>query len=193
VSLGANAFLTLDEVKVWLGKQQETQDERALIEQLINGLTEAIEKEIRRPVKARARTERHHGPGSRRLWLDVRPAASVTVLRLLNYDGTVYRTFATTDYYLDGETGSVFLFKETFPLAMYNVEVTYTAGWSTVPESLKLAAQLWIRKLWKDRDTERDEIASISVNGTTTTHVVGPMPPTVKSLLAPFRLAAGAA
>jgi len=194
MSVNANSFLTLDEVKIWLGVEKETQDERAIIEQIINGVTEAVEGEIRRPVKARARTERQHGPGSRRLWLDVRPMSNVTLLRLLNYDGTVYRTFSPADYYIDGQTGVVFLFRETFPVGMYNVEVTYDAGWpaASIPESLKLACQLWMRKIWKDRETERDEIASITVNGTTTTHVIGPMPPAVKSMLAPFRVAAQA-
>lgn len=195
MALIATAIVTLDEAKrAAKSGAALTSDETAVLESIVNGVTVAFESEIHRSIKSREKTVVVTGQGGRRLYLDDFPAISVTTLQVLAFDGSVFKTYAAQDYYLDGARGVIYLRTDLFPGppcdggTEFNVSVTYVAGWATVPDDLKLAALWWISRLFHDFTTGREDIDSISLNGQTTTYPVEDIPKKVKARLSPYIL-----
>ena len=79
----------------------------------------------------------------------------------------------------------------TFPAGVNNFRVQYTAGYTTVPESVQEACAQWVAELWYQ--TKRDPaVLTTSVVGTTSASynpalTTDAPPPRVKALLAPYR------
>lgn len=157
-----------------------------------NGVTEAVESYLRRPVVARERTDHLDGTDGQDLNLLLYPTASLTSLSLLYTDGTVRLTWDPADYLLVPEVGRVHLWRQVFPLGVLNIKAVHSPGWTagTVPDDISLAARFWANKLYKEWQggAANDEIQSQNFDGQTTTFFVGPMPKKVEGMLKPHRL-----
>jgi hypothetical protein len=131
-----------------LGLIDSSQD--ALIQLLINAVSEAMSHEIRRPVHYRAGiVERVPGFGGCRLRVSGRPILSIASIDLLDIDGTVIETYASDSYEIedsDGLLGMIyrpagwpdtarqnagFTLKPMPGTERSSIQVTYTAGWIT--------------------------------------------------------------
>lgn len=58
-----------------------------------------------------------------------------------------------TDYEIDRAAGLIYRLGATDPTywPLGAVTIEYTAGFLTVPEDLKLAAEIWLRQMWRDQ------------------------------------------
>jgi len=87
------------------------------------------------------------------------PILTVTEVKLLNVDGSVSKTYASTDYWLETQidpltnavinNGLIRLKTDTFPAGYQNIKVAYTYGYASVPQEVKtLACCLSAIRLW---------------------------------------------
>lgn len=88
-----------------------------------------------------------------------------------------YTTLASTDYYLDSDTDSVFYVLgsgyRNWPKGAGSVKVTYTAGYATLPTDLKLAVIDLITYYFKREHRERKTLGGASIQNSPTTSVAG--------------------
>jgi len=187
-------IVTVEQLMEWMvftsGVQAREVD---ALTSVANGVTQAVESYLRRPVVARARTDYLDGTDSSEISLLLYPTASVTSLSLLyTTDGTVRLTWDPADYNLDAEVGRVHLWRQVFPAGRKNIKAVHSPGWAVdaVPADIQLAARFWANKLYKQWQggAADDEIQSQSFEGQSTTFFVGPMPKKVEGLLKPHRL-----
>jgi len=180
-------------LREWIGfpSSGPTQRESNALEAIANAITDQAEKYLGRPIVARARTEYLDGGGGREIRTEFSPVASVTSIASLNYDGTVYETFAGSDYLLDSEVGRFMLYSKGFPTGRKNIKVVYSPGWvlASVPSGITLALRLWGLNLFKawNGGAAQEEILTQSLDGQTTTFRVDLMPKKVEGLLKPYR------
>ena len=103
------------------------------------------------------------------LQLTESPVNTITSVQERDSYSDSYSTLTTGDYefYLDVNTDSVLRTSSagftSWPTGVGAVKVVYTAGWSTVPEDLKLAVIDLITYYLKDEHKERRTIAGASI------------------------------
>ena len=102
--------------------------------------------------------------------------------------GNTQQAFIASDYFLDAAASIVGLRVLSFPPGQYNIEAVYTAGWVETPADMKTAALQWIARLYKDWKSDREPIASQSVQGVSTAYLNEAMPKFVQSVLTRYRL-----
>ena len=189
MALLSYALVTEAEAKaaIRLGTSYTT-DETLMLHAFVNGVTEACEGFTRRPIVARQFTETSHGRGSSKLFLKRRPVTTLTSLRALDALGNTLQAFVASDYFLDTAAGIVGLRVLSFPPGQYNIEAVYTAGWAAVPADIKASGLQWITRLYRDWKTDRQPIASQSVQGTSTVYLNEHMPKFMEKTLERYRL-----
>lgn len=116
------AFLRLDII-----------DDDALIVDLIARVDSQIKRGAKKILEAANFMERYDGDGTRTLLIKF-PTNSVASLKV---DGI---TIDPGNYFLYGETGIVELDNGSFTRGNQNIEITYNAGYMTVPAELEKAA-----------------------------------------------------
>lgn len=141
-------------------------------------------------------TETYNGSGTSRLLVRHTPIIAVTSVHV-----DAARTFgssalvASTDYVADLESGIIEILPEQsvanvitshgrWPRGTKNVQVIYTAGYTSIPDDLKLGAMLWAAQIWNRR--RHMGIINQTVGGEFTAFQNNPMPPEAKQLLSPF-------
>lgn len=107
-------------------------------------------------------TRYYDGPGGRILTLDVRPVTAVaSIYDDIDLTWGADTLIASSNYaILDGTTGRVLLTAtsgESFSGAEMAIKATFTAGYTTVPDSLKRAARELVKSLWTNRPTQRPD------------------------------------
>ena len=187
-------IISVANLRDWIGfpATGPTAREVAALEAIANGVTDATEKYLGRPVVGRTRTEYLDGSGGRELALQYSPVVSITTLQsLTGHDATVYETFVAGDYLLDSEVGRVMLWSKGFPTGRKNIKVVYIPGWTlaTVPANIVLGLRLWGLQLFKawNGGAAQEEIVSQSLDGQTTVFRVDVMPKKVEGILKPYR------
>jgi len=141
---------------------------------------------------SRALTEYYDGDGDNELMLKQYPVSALTNL----YDD-VLRAFGAgtainiaSDVVLDSEKGIVRLWNQAvaFNVGIANVKVVYTAGYATVPETIKEAVLIYVghlyRRLYQD---QRFGVSSETIGDRTTTFAGDVVPAKSKALLMPYR------
>lgn len=124
--------------------------------------------------------ERLDGQGSETISLTHAPVTAISSITIIGPDGSVVETLSTDDYYLDSESGVIYsrssdggnamdaFFERSgdgpatnrapayrWPYGTKNVRVQYTAGYTTIPYDLRLAAILCVCDLFYDRGNNR--------------------------------------
>lgn len=174
---------TVDAVKTYMGITGTDLD--ALLQQLITGLSQYVIDFCGGPIKSASYTEVYDGTGGPVLMLRVTPVtavASVTVDRLaLSYvnpattSGVGY-SFSTKALYLSGRN---------FTAGLRNVAVTYTGGYTTVPDSL---AEAVVEAVAERAQRARNEgITSRSIAGESVTFTNGNVPQWAKDVFKLYR------
>ena len=111
------------------------------LETYINSMSSFLEKECDRSFHSATYTdEEYDGNGMTKLWLKQFPVTSITTL--IFYDRysktTSYAMTEDTDYYVDLNTGRLDCLIGVWTKDVRNIRATYTAGYLTIPENLKL-------------------------------------------------------
>lgn len=151
----------------------------AFIDQLILDVDAAVERQTGRNYTSAARTEKYDGDGTPFLQLRSFPVSSVSSVALVDASGST-SALAATDYRTDLNNGRLVLndpvqafgggasgyggWFDAYPTPIYtrgwvngwpvgfqNIIVTYTAGYTTVPDDLARMATEWVVELYLNR------------------------------------------
>ena len=163
--LSAYALLELDEAKSAINAGTNfTQDEELTM--YINGVTDFIENYCNRKIVVRAYVEVFDGDGTNRYFtrnIPILTGGSYTISVVYNEDSDVVPAASVLK---NTETGEVYLDDSyAFETGFQNCSVTYSAGFATIPGSIKTAASIIISHLWRVRDKQAENMATISIEG----------------------------
>lgn len=154
-----NALLDVGDAVEYLGAPQS---EYGTVSSLVDIVSHRFNAETGRKLKARDYTELYDGNGKMELYLNNWPLASTTITITINSNRDFTSTgdrVTSTDVMLSTESGRVRLDGEYFDLGEHNVQVAYTAGYTTSDaHDLTYAAKEFLQILW-DRHTARESIA----------------------------------
>lgn len=174
MALNANALITLAELKIWLNISGNTEDSR--LEAYINTISSAIEKYLKRTLKAGDYTEKYSGTDEQELILNNYPVNSVDSVAIdgieLNeedYEFLSSGVLLKSDGWLISGLGNYLSGKIDFPER--NIEVTYNAGFETVPDDLKLVVYEAVSDLYFRKKSGGEVIQSKKVDDVSVTFV----------------------
>jgi len=172
----------LADVKNYLGETGSDHD--ALLEALIDRVSEAVETYCGRRFKQETVTEYHDGRGRSRLALRRRPVASVTSLHDdLDRAYTDEEIVDPDDYTFYPDEGIVELDAGVFQDGLRNVKVVYVAGYATVPADLAHAAIVWVAAIFHRAQQGGDGFAQERVEAYSARFETEPMPAAVRGIL----------
>lgn len=178
--LAANALVSLEEVKSWLGIKDPADDLKLADE--INRATIAIEAYCNRPLKQATYTsQRLCGPDSQVLYLKAVPVnadtpvtvsvnESTQTIWLKESDGdpagfdVILASTDPTD--IIGTRDHLFRSRGWAPTSSkhpYNILLTYTGGFATAPDDLKEACIHIVHKLWRDRQRQIPDVQTVTL------------------------------
>ncbi len=172
MDLSANALVTLNDFKTFLGITDNTKDE--LLKMLINFSSDYIETETGRTFKSTSYTnEEYDGTGTEELRLKNFPILSFTKLEVNNnYDNSdswdSWSEINANNYWVDKENGIItrtndFLdFEEgmnneealseiRFYKGKFKYRATYVAGFDTIPYDIQFACMILAEEMYKNR------------------------------------------
>jgi len=161
------------------------------INDIINAVSMRFETETGRNLKSRAYTEVVDGNGGSSLYLNNYPIASTTITITIDSDRAFTDTgdqVTSTDVMLTTDNGLVRLDGETFSAGTGNVQIEYTAGYSTATEyGLTYAAKELGSAMWnRMRQKEAIGVRSESFEGHSVTYETD-LPWSVKKTLDQYR------
>jgi hypothetical protein len=131
------ALVTLNEAKAWMSITDSAQDTQ--ITDLITKASAAVEDYLDRPATSQASTELYDGLGGRRLFTSRWPITAVSSI-LIDGQAVASGTFVFQGRMIQLRSG-------TFTLGELNVEVTYTAGWTTLPDEVRTATLMTLQAM----------------------------------------------
>lgn len=186
--LNSYALLTLDEAYDCLELGDDF-DQRITLVQFINGISELIERLCGRTFLSRERTEVFDGDGAN--YYILRQGLNTTAV-----SAACYRNYGESDYdetadaipeasiKYNGDTGEVYLLDNyAFERGFQNCFITYTAGETAVPASIKLAAKMILKDFWTRDDLQTQALAAMSIQGQSVTFRVEDIPTEARGIL----------
>jgi len=148
------SLLSLNDAKVWLGSTGDT-DNDGMICDLINSVSARFEAETGRKLKSRSYTEIRDGTGKNWMYAYNYPFSSTTITITIDEARAFTDTddqVTSTDIQLTTGSGKIWLDNTVFDVGERNVQISYTAGFSTSEEyNLVQAAKEYISLLWSRR------------------------------------------
>lgn len=156
MSLNANSLTTVETLKSHLGIPSGEASVDSRLELLINAASQAIERYLDRSLKSQAYTELHHGRRQDSVLLRQWPVTAVTQVRFDNSHAfTDAATIVPSDEYgIGDDQNSIIFYDRIVPRGNNNVQVTYTAGYATVPSDIEYAALLYCEWLYYFRNRQ---------------------------------------
>lgn len=183
-----NALVSLAEAKTFLKISASSED--SVIEDFINRASIWANDYTGRRLKSRSNSDVYDGDGSDILLLRDYPLVSITDLRIDDgsYSGAPPQT-TSDDYTLNLPSGLIKLKNGVlFVKGFQNVDITYTAGYTTAPETVKEAVLLYVGHLYRRQYADQKfGVQSETVGDRTTTYGSDDIIPKAKSLLNPYR------
>ncbi len=149
------AIITNTEIKEYLKITGTSQD--ALLTKIASRAQEILEGYLSRKIEQATYTEKHDG-GEPLILVKNRPIISVTSLK----DNGV--TVDASKYVVYNESGIVALKSGYFTSGLQKVEITYDAGYATVPELIKEAALEIAMLIYKDIDAGEGRFGKTGVS-----------------------------
>ncbi|TCW35302.1 putative phiE125 gp8 family phage protein [Laceyella sacchari] len=179
MAISPYALTTLANAKEYLQITDTSQDAR--LEILINGTTIAIENYIKRKVKERTFTdEAYDGNGTDLLFLKNKPVSSIASVK---YVGNGITDILEMDNYRVDAHGRLYN-ASGWVRGFQNYLVTYTAGYSTIPDDIQLACLKWVEYLYKTDIASYSSAFDQAGNSTQSPHWI---PTVIKELLSPYK------
>lgn len=78
-----------------------------------------------------------------------------------------YELVDSSTYFADPKTGSVYLISgDYWSEGFASTKVTYTAGWATTPDDVKIACLDLVQHYYKEEYKERKQIGNVSIDNT---------------------------
>jgi hypothetical protein len=168
---GSRDLTTLDAVKAWLDKTADTADVQ--LQRLITAESKAIERAIQRPVLAETRTDFIQGYGSATI---MPPATPIQSIEKVLVDGMPVE--------VQHDALTIWLKSGGAWPKNSRIQVTYTAGYDSVPYDLEQACIELVALRYKERD--KVGVISKGIGGESVAYVAS-MPVSVENLIAPYK------
>lgn len=140
---------TLSNVKSYGGI--ETAEGDALLRRLITAASLAVENYCGRSILSAAYTAVMDGNGAALLQLPQYPITAVSSLKIDNVTKVAEVSYADGGYKFSGRR-IIFRDGTCFTRGLGNIEIAYTAGYSTVPEDIAQAVAEVVVTNWKTKD-----------------------------------------
>jgi hypothetical protein len=182
------ALATLEQLKRQLGfKDSDTQYD-AKLTFFLDAASSWVESYCNRIFSEDTYTETLHGNGSNMITPRQWPVTAVSELRTSqdrewsSSDSLV----ASTDYGIDQDGMEIVLFSSYFPVGYNVVQVTYTGGYSTIPDDLQFACVLTAEWFYKHNNRGDSGRTSVGKQGENVA-VLADIPPMIRTLLQPYK------
>ena len=154
MSINTYALCSLTDVKLFMGVTGANSDMDDLLSDIINRFSTLFETYIGRNILSRSYTETHDGGGYYMLFTNQYPIISVESI----HDSTDWAwtdsILIESDYYMitSGDNfNAVVLKSTTFYDYVENVQIIYTAGYTTVPEDIQQCIIEEVAKSYKNK------------------------------------------
>lgn len=179
-----NALVSLAEAKTFLKISAESED--SVIEDFINRASVWANDYTGRRLKSRSSSDVYDGDGSDILLLRDYPVNAVTSFQIVDEPVPL---IIYEDFSLNAENGIIKTKNgRMITKGFHNVSITYTAGYSTPPETIKEAVLLYVGRLYRRQYADQKfGVQSETVGDRTTTYGADDIIPKAKSLLNPYR------
>jgi hypothetical protein len=92
------------------------------------------------------------------------PVNTVSLVQYRDDYTEAYQTLAATEYFVDPTIDTVFIHSGYWPEGFGSVKITYTAGYSTTPEDVKIASLDLVQHYFKEEYKERKTLGSASID-----------------------------
>lgn len=171
----AQDLTTLANVKSWLGISTDT--DNALLSRLITAASSIMQNYVNRDFVSQSYTTICDGIGGNTMVL---PNYPITEVQVVKVDGL---TIPSTSYIFDWHR--LILRGYTFTRDKANVEIHYTAGYTTIPADLEEACIELVG--YKYRERNRIGEASKAMAGETTSYNIRDLPETVRTILNQYK------
>jgi uncharacterized phiE125 gp8 family phage protein len=161
------ALASLAELKLFLNVSSGSTTDDSLLQSLLNGASNWFEKQTGRQIASQLYNETYNGNGSRALTL-AQPKVTEVVSVIVNGVEVNPRTSSTSsdgyffqgsNVYMDNASAAI----NNFPEGYGNVQVTYVAGYPSVPYDVRQAV-IWMAGNWY-RERTRIGVMNSSVGG----------------------------
>src|SRR4030042_2507927 len=161
-ALESYALTTLNSAKRFIGLSLSESTYDTLLNQLINRVTDMLEKRCdgRRFYTTTYTNERYDGNGRAKLFLRNYPIVSVGALTMDNEAVSEATDYDDYDgYWIEPCIKSIKLIGclyrvDKWDKGWQNIKITYTAGYATIPNDLKLACEIAVREFYNLRKNE---------------------------------------
>ena len=179
-----NALVSLAEAKTFLKISASSED--SVIEDFINRASIWANDYTGRRLKSRSNSDVYDGDGSDILLLRDYPVNAVTSFQIGDEPVPL---IIYEDFSLNAENGIIKTKNgRMITKGFQNVTITYTAGYSTPPETIKEAVLLYVGHLYRRQYADQKfGVQSETVGDRTTTYGSDDIIPKAKALLNPYR------
>jgi hypothetical protein len=180
--MAANDLTTLANLEAWLGLASGNADE-PLLSRLITAVSAYIETWCDRPFASQAYTETRDGTGALRMAFAQTPVTAVTSVTVGGQAIPAGDAVSAPGYFFTPTMLTLNGYE--FARGLGNVQLAYTAGFATTPPEIEQACiEL---AAFRYRELERVGVASKGLAGETTSFIIKDLPPSVATILAPWR------
>lgn len=181
--LRSNALVTLEAVKLHLGLAPSNVAEDARLELFINAASAFIETYCSRRFKSQSYTELQSGRQNNYIVPLHFPITAISEIRISNTSAwSDAATLVSDEDYLISDYGTSIQLWFNVLHGYNNVRIIYTAGYTTLPSDLELAA-MWAVE-WYYRHRQRADMGKISTSkGDESIGILASMPPQITEIL----------
>ena len=141
---------SLPAVKVYLGIPLDQTEDDALLQSLITGVSVGIQNWIGRDLSLKQHTDKIDGNGKNRIMFTAWPVTAVVAVVVNGRDIPAATSFEGYGYRFDATM--LILNGECFHFGHRNVELTYTAGYATMPADIAQVCSKLVGGKYKERD-----------------------------------------
>lgn len=115
------------------------------------------------------------------------PVKTVSLVEYRDSYDSSYVTLPSTEYFVDTSIDTVFIHSGYWPEGFGSVKVTYTAGYATTPEDVRIAALDLVHHYFKEEYKERKSIGTASIDTGLSKMGSSKWPPHVSRVLELYR------
>lgn len=158
------SFVTLNEVKLWLSIDSANTNNDTLLTSLISSASSWVENWVNRTLSSATYSERYNGTGNYSMMVKNYP---ITAISSMTVNGVAVSASdgISVGYLFDNNT--IIMIGNKISKGIQNVTVSYTAGYTTIPQDIK---QVVIELVgYKFKEMTRIGLESKTISGEVTT------------------------
>jgi hypothetical protein len=103
-------------------------------------------------------------PSQHAILLNEWPVNTVSLVQYREDSASAYQTMAATDYYVDTSIDTLFIHSGYWQEGFGSVRVTYTAGYQTTPEDIRIACLDLVHHYHKEEYKERKTLGAATID-----------------------------